>query len=179
MNDMKLKFVFNTNKIQESIGIVSEFLPDLKSSGMYHYFPFTEDALKDADFVQAQIARDTEQFHLDDVLKQLQEYWAAHKEKINSALFEYLAREKLLILPSYTCALTFYGPYGYYHTPDIVYLNITKGTTEFMIQTLLHEFLHLVLFERAKGLSDREVESIIDKTFVEIFGGLFPGYYVQ
>lgn len=176
---MELNFVFNTDKIQESIGIVSEFLPDLKSSGMYHYFPFTEGTLKDADFVQAQIARDTEQLHLDDVLKQLQEYWDTHEEKINAALSEYLVREKLSILPSYTCALTFYGPYGYYHTPNIVYLNITKGTTEFTIQTLLHEFLHLVLFEQVRGLSDREVETVIDKTFVEIFGRLFPDYYVQ
>lgn len=151
----------------------------MKDSGMYHYFPFTDDTLKDADFVRAKIARDTEEFHLGDVMKQLQEYWDTHEEKINMALSEYLAREKLSILPSYTCALTFYGPYGYYHTPDIVYLNITKGTTEFMIQTLLHEFLHLVLFERVKNLADKEVETVIDKTFVEILGQLFPEYYVQ
>jgi hypothetical protein len=176
---MKLNFVFNTDKIQESIGIVSEFLPDLKSSGMYYYFPFAGDTLKDADFVQAQIARDTEQFHLGDVLRQLQEYWETHEEKINNALSKYLAREKLSILPLYTCALTFYGPYGYYYTPDVVYLNVTKGTTELMTQTLLHEFLHLVLFEQTKNLSDREVETVIDKTFVEIFGRLFPEYYVQ
>lgn len=176
---MKLNFVFNTDKIQESIGIVSEFLPDLKSSGMYHYFPFTEDVLKDADFVRAQIARDTEQFRLDNVLKQIQEYWDTHEEKINMALSEYLSREKLSILPSYTCALTFYGPYGYYYTPDIVYLNVIKGTTEFMIQTLLHEFLHLVLFEQTKNLPGGEAETVIDKTFVEIFGRLFPDYYVQ
>ncbi len=176
---MKLNFVFNTDKIQESIEIVREFLPDLKSSGMYHYFPFTEDDLKNTDAIQAQIARDTEQFRLGDVLKQLQEYWEAHEAEINTALSEYLIREKLSILPSYTCALTFYGPYGYYHTPDIVYLNITKGTAEFMIQTLLHEFLHLVLFERVKGLPDREVETVIDKTFIEIFGRLFPDSYVQ
>lgn len=176
---MKLNFVFSTDKIQESIGIVSEFLPDLKSSGMYHHFPFTEDVLKDADFVRAQIARDTDQFHLGDVLKELQNYWEAHEEKINAALSKYFSREKLSILPSYTCALTFYGPYGYYHTPDTIYLNITKGTTEFMIQTLLHEFLHLVLFEQTKNLPDREVESATDKTFVEIFGHIFPDYYVQ
>jgi hypothetical protein len=176
---MKLNFVFNTDKIEESIGIVSEFLPDLKSSGMYHYFPFMDGTLKDADLVQAQIARDTAEFHPDNVSKQLQEYWEAHEEEINEALSEYLTREKLSVLPSYTCALTFYGPYGYYHTPDVVYLNITKGTTEFMIQTLLHEFLHLVLFERVKDLPDKEVETIIDKTFLEIFGELFPDYYVQ
>lgn len=91
----------------------------------------------------------------------------------------YLAREKLSVLSSYTCALTFYGPYGYYYTPDTVCLNVTKGTTEFMVQTLLHEFLHLVLFERVKDLPDKEVETIIDKTFLEIFGELFPEYYVQ
>ena len=176
---MKLNFIFNTDKIQESIGIVSEFLPDLKSSGMYYYFPFTDGTLKDTDFVEAQIARDTVEFHPDDALKQLQEYWDAHEEKINEALSKYLIREKLSVLPSYTSALTFYGPYGYYHTPDVVYLNITKGTTEFMIQTMLHEFLHLVLFGRAKDLPDREVESIVDKTFVEIFGRLFPEYAIQ
>lgn len=179
IDSMKLNLVFNTDKILESLGIVSEFLPDLKSSGMYHYFPFTEDVLKDGDFVRAQIARDTEQFHLSDILKELQEYWEVREEEVNDALSEYLTREKLPTLPSYTCALTFYGPYGYYHTPDIVYLNVTKGTTEFMIQTLLHEFLHLVLFERVKGLAEREVETVIDKAFVEIFGRLFPNYYVQ
>jgi hypothetical protein len=176
---VKLNLVFSTDKIQESIGIVSEFLSDLKSSGMYHYFPFSEGDLKDIDILGAQITHDMEQFHLDDVLKQLQEYWGAHEEKINAALSGYLTREQLSVLPSYTSALTFYGPYGYYHTPDTVYLNTTKGTTEFMIQTLLHEFLHLVLFERVKDLPDKEVETIIDKTFLEIFGELFPDYYVQ
>ncbi len=176
---MKLNFVFNTDKIQESIGIVSEFLPDLKSSGMYHYFPFSDDDLKSGDALRVKIVRDIEQFHLGNVLKQLQEYWEAHEGEINEVLSEYLAREKLSILPSYTCALTFYGPYGYYHTPDIVYLNITKRTTEFTIQTLLHEFLHLVLFERVKDLPDKEVETIIDKTFVEIFGKIFLNYYTQ
>lgn len=74
IDSMKLNFVFSTDKIQESIGIVSEFLPDLKSSGMYHYFPFVDDDLKNEGALHAQIIHDMEQFHVGDVLKQLQEY---------------------------------------------------------------------------------------------------------
>jgi hypothetical protein len=176
---MKLNFIFNTDKIEESVEIVSKFLPDLKRSGMYHYFPFTENDLQNTDAIQAQIARDIEQFHLDNTTRELQDYWEAHKEKINDALFAYLERENLSVSSPYICATTFYGPYGFYHTPDTIHLNITKGEIDFMIQTLLHEFLHLLLFERVRSLPENEGESVIDKTFVEIFGDLFPDYYVQ
>lgn len=179
IRNMKLNFIFNTDKIQESVEIVREFLPDMKRSGMYHYFPFAENDLQNTDVIQAQIDRDIEQFHLDNTTRDLKGYWEAHAEKINNALSSYLECENLPLNSVYVCAITFYGPYGFYNTPDTIYLNITKGEIEFMIQTLLHEFLHLLLFERVKSLPENEVESVIDKTFVEIFGNLFPDYYVQ
>lgn len=179
LRSMNLNFTFDSSKILASIGIVHEFLLFLRDSGMYHYFPFSDDDLTNSELVQAQVDRDAEHFQLGAATDELARYWESHAVAINNALAPYLAREGLTLEPSYTCALTCYGPYGYYYTPATVYVNITERTTDEHIQTILHELLHLVLYERTKDLGGVELEHVIDCTFVEVFGEIFPDYRVQ
>ena len=83
------------------------------------------------------------------------------------------------MLPRYLCVITPYGPYGFYRTPDTIFVNVSKRNVEQWFETLFHEMLHLILFEETQNKPWQESERIIDQTFVRVFGGLFPKYQVQ
>ena len=173
MKDLALDFDASEKSIIESIEIVKEFISFLEEMKMYYYFPFSE--MSEA-VIQTQIKVDSETFRLTDAETNIKVAWKKYASGIISKLSTITDTSNL---NAYRCVLTFYGPYGYYYTPDTIYVNITKGTPDEWIETLLHELLHLIFSEKIEGMEHLEEERFIDSKFVELFGDIFPNYQVQ
>lgn len=170
--------IFSTKNIIKSVDIVAELYPDLRLKGLYYYFPFTQEQLRTKQHIEEQIKQDLKNINIEDAEKKLVQSWNNNSGKIQTAL-DTLRDQGKIILPVYKCNLTFYGSYGYYYTPDTIFLNISKGSSEFWLETLLHEFLHLVLCDEILTLPYNESEKIVDELFIRLFGDMFPGYQKQ
>lgn len=175
---LETQIVFSTKNILESVKVVTGLYSDLLLQRVYYYFPFTEEQLRAEECIQEQIERDSKKIDIKSAEKELIQFWDTHKTQIYLAL-NTLRDEGKTILPIYKCNLTFYGSYGYYYTPDTIFLNIGKGKSEFWAETLLHEFLHLVLYNELLNLPYSESEKIVDEMFVQLFGNIFPNYQKQ
>jgi hypothetical protein len=174
MKDLTLNFDVSEKSIIESAEIVKEFVSFLEEMKMYYYFPFSQNA--STEDIKAQIKKDSVTFKIVEAEKNIKESWSKYAHSIIPKLST-LANGAHL--GRYRCALTFYGPYGYYYTPDTIYVNITKGTPDEWIETLLHELLHLIFSEKIESMEHLEEERFIDSTFVDLFGDIFPNYKVQ
>ncbi len=174
MKDLVLHFDVSEKSIIESAEIVKEFIPFLEEMKMYYYFPFSQKS--DFDNISTQIQKDSDTFKFVEAEKSIKESWKKYAPSIIPKL-SILSNDTHL--DKYRCVLTFYGPYGYYYTPDTIYINITKCNPDEWVETLIHEMLHLILSEQIKKLTHLEEERFIDKTFVELFGDIFPNYEVQ
>ncbi len=171
-----IDFSISINEIAESARITEEFIPFLENSKMYFYYPFSGELNEHK--LHEQIAEDSATFDLETAEKKMREEWNQHKEKIIS-----LVQSKSDIADAmnnnFKCVLTFYGPYGYFYTPDTVFVNVTKKEPTFWLETCLHEILHLVFESQDLDLSYEELEKKVDQSFVELFSEIFPQYETQ
>lgn len=174
MKDFILDFDVSEKSIIESAEIVKEFISFLEEMKMYYCFPFSQNDCTEE--IQIQIKKDSETFNYIEAEKKMKESWAKYAPSIIPKLS---TLTNSIHLGRYRCVLTFYGPYGYYYTPDTIYVNITKGTPDEWMETLLHELLHLIFSEKIEGMEHLEEERFIDSTFVDLFGDIFPNYQVQ
>jgi len=174
MKDLVLEFDVSEKSIIDSAEIVKEFVSFLEEMKMYYYFPFSENA--DTDTIRTQIKKDSETFKYLEAEDGIKRSWEKYAPAIIPKLSSLTNNARL---NRYRCVLTFYGPYGYYYTPDTIYINVTKCSPDEWIETLLHEMLHLILAEQIAGLEHLDEERLIDKTFVDLFGDIFPNYQVQ
>ncbi|OGD32053.1 hypothetical protein A3C91_03960 [Candidatus Azambacteria bacterium RIFCSPHIGHO2_02_FULL_52_12] len=172
------QIVFSVENVLESVKIVAELYPDLRLNGLYYYFPFTDEQLHAKEYVKEQIKHDSRKIDIKSAAKELVQFWNNNKKQIQTAL-DILRNEGKIILSVYKCNLTFYGSYGYYYAPDTLFLNVSKGNSEFWSETFLHELLHLVLYNEILSLPYNESEVIVDKIFIRLFGSMFPNYQKQ
>lgn len=174
MKDLVLNFDVSEESIIESAEIIKEFVPFLEEMKMYYYFPFSQ---KDTtDTIRTQIQKDSNTFKYVETEKSIKQGWEKYAPDIIPKLSTILSDSH----PNkYRCVLTFYGPYGYYYTPDTIYINVTKSSPDEWIETLVHEMLHLILSEKIEEMTHLEEERFIDATFIELFGSIFPNYKVQ
>lgn len=79
-----------------------------------------------------------------------------------------------------TCYLTTLGPYGYYSGPDEVFVNIWDAETGHVLETVVHEALHLILAGRLEGKTYEETEKAVDGCFLGPgLREVFPKYEAQ
>lgn len=174
--EMKISINFSDEELLRSVKIVEDFLPYLTSQGMFFYFPFTKTGDREA--VLKQINKDMMTYSPKVFLVKLENLWQELAPEILNRLSKFIVNSNEKIFTDYFCWLTMYGPYGYYDQPNKVYVNITKGNTEFMIETMLHEIIHLIVGQSSVNLSEN-IEGTVDALFAATFGDIFPNYYVQ
>lgn len=174
---MDINFIYNQREILNSARIVQSFTDDLKHSGMFCVIP--PEFLTDNSELKRDIKICEKRIKPLEIKRQLEKKWRMQGGNIIDTLKDYASTHCIHLHNEYKCVLTFYGPYGYYEMPDIIYLNISKGSYEFMLETILHELLHLALEKELVNKSALEREDKIDKVFIELFGDIFPDYHVQ
>lgn len=172
---ISLRFTDEDTHIFRSIEIVQNFLSFLEQSDMYYRFPFTPDELDTAE-IQKQIREDKHRYQSSKKVKSLLQEWQKYEAEIDEGL------QKLNLSftqSTYNCVLTFYGPHGYFHTTEGIFVNVTKKSVKNWLETSLHELLHILMFEQTKELNYEERERVIDTAFTKAFGEIFPNHYIQ
>lgn len=173
MRKICINFDTSSESIKQSIEIVRDFLPFLREHKMFYYYPFTPDS--DQRVIETQVMKDLHEFDYSRAVQTFTDYWSIYETRVLERL-EKISDAKV---QNYTCVLTMYGPQGYYYTPNKVFVNITKNDAADWIHTFVHELLHLIFFETTKEMLHEEVEKLIDKTLVDVFGDMFENYRVQ
>jgi len=118
-----------------------------------------------------------------DQSKYLEKKFLAQKQwpRIEDRFFSILKSLRLKPASKFYCYLSFYGPMGQYHTPNIIDVRVnTAGDIKDLPETIAHEIIHLVIHQKARGLKYEEIEGLVDLFFrLTEFRNLFPDYKFQ
>lgn len=166
---MSISLHTDTGKAKEQLDTLDEFMTSLPSGGMYFRHPEIVDI--DADFGSS-LFREKE--------RAIREAWKGRQESIETAIAEVLREHGVSEATDIRCYLVALGPYGYYNAPDEVFVNIWDAAVESVLETIVHESLHLALTGKTASLSYEDAERLIDSQFKKgLLFEIFPGYVVQ
>jgi hypothetical protein len=177
---MEIKIFSDIPHVQKSLEVVEEILPSLNSRGYYFYYPFNQSDSEDA--ILKQIRVDQKEKKYDKKVESFLKKWVKIERKILGELDKFIFDQKNDTVQELCCVLTMYGPYGYFYTPETIYVNLEQDKDiDFYVEVMLHESLHLILEKDAVYLNKSYIdkERIVDQTFVSLFGRYFPNYKVQ
>ncbi|MCD4706013.1 SprT-like domain-containing protein [bacterium] len=177
---MKIKIIYNSNIMKKELLFIESNLAYFKKNKMFFYFPF-ESIKKTSDKnIIKQIHKDEKHFQIEKIKKILEKQWAKKEKLVFNCLYKYNQKEKIFnIQKEYKCFLSFYGCYGYYNFSDEIYINI-NAKFEFIIETIIHELIHLLIYKNMNKKSYHQIEEKVDKIFIDSsLNKIFPDYKVQ
>lgn len=177
---MNIKIHSDIPYIIKSLEVVEEIVPDLKSMGYYYYYPFNN--LVPEDKIITQIRADIEEKKFIEKVESVIKEWGKIEKEVLDELRKFISDRKYVTTQELFCILTMYGPYGYFYTPQTVYVNIEQEKdVSFFLGVMLHESLHLILENDEHYLNKTyiEKEKEVDETFISLFGRYFPNYMIQ
>ncbi|OIQ02304.1 MAG: hypothetical protein COZ86_03700 [Candidatus Moranbacteria bacterium CG_4_8_14_3_um_filter_41_13] len=173
---MEIYFEYNDESVRRSIDILRPFLPGIPES---MHFRYPEELLAGKDNSSV-IENDDHLYDASNMKNALAYLWREKRNVLSNALVAYCEKGGISLYEEYSCAMTFYGPYGFYELPCNIFLNVAMGKdVEFLFETMLHELLHIVLNNQLENLPYVEREKMVDNTFVKIWGDEFPSYEKQ
>jgi hypothetical protein len=172
---MKIELKIDFNKTQEQIPVIKDFLPQIKKVGMYYYWPFdnsTDTATKQM------IESDINDPVFLSKFQQLCSAWSNLETEITVAIKEIVAKQNdVELLDSYQCYILPYGCYGYYNPPNEIFINIRDAEINHILETIIHELLHLIFIKQVNKKSHHELEQFIDDFFTsKELQKIFPNY---
>ena len=173
---MELQFSAKHGEVRESIEILRGDIPSLEKSGMFYYYPFDSESNTRSDEATRQIVVDSDHLDIDKKAVEAKIWWGNISSTVNKAL---VSEPNLELRDIYRCVVTPYGPYGYFRQPDQIFVNADHKNIEKIVETALHEVLHLAIGDNSRGMNDRDVEATIDSLFVKALGEIFPKYKTQ
>ncbi len=174
---MEIRFFYDTKSVQKSVDILRPFAGHVPASMRFRY---PEKLLEGGDIASAVLKADEDAYNPSKMRDALAHLWEEKKNVVLDSLMVYCERNNLSLYEEYFCALTFYGPYGFYELPDTVFLNVAmEKDADFLFETMLHELLHIVLGNQLESMEYMDREKLVDDTFVEIWGSEFPLYEKQ
>jgi uncharacterized protein YjaZ len=111
--------------------------------------------------------------------KAVKENW----NKVSSQVFNILKELELVRRDHYSCHISLYGPQGQYEYPDIIDIRIVnENDIKEANETIAHELLHLLIFNKAKKLrlDYQTTEGLVDLFFTETrLKDIFPYYKIK
>lgn len=174
---MRVEIIYNVDKVKSELDFLKNNLSFFENNKMFYYFPFKK---LEKELISKQIKLDEKKFEIDKRVKLITKKW----ERVETAFFGYLKKidkqnEFFNFENHYKCFLSFYGCYGYFRFPGQVYVNI-GADLDFVIETIAHELIHLLVYEKVENKSYEEIEVIVDKIMIDSeFKKLFPRYKIQ
>jgi len=103
-------------------------------------------------------------------------------QKIEKKVFDILDSFNFKIKNKYICHISRYGPEGQFKYPNIVNLRINNKDIKNANETIAHEIIHLLIYNKAKKLklNYRQTEGMVDLFFAETeLKSIFPKYKLQ
>ncbi len=166
---MNIKFVFNEKSIRGEFSTLQMFLSKMQSNKIPYYFPFiTTNNEKNRDYIARKIKEDMNN------LLYKKRCVAAKKEwlKLKNPIINYLSINPIIkkhgkLRSKYVCIMTPYGPQGYYNPPHTIIVSIKLNKISNILETIMHELIHLILYEYLKRFSYRKQEKIIDNIILK------------
>lgn len=156
---------YNEKIILEDIFEIRKNLRFFKKNNIPVYFPFSNETLKNKKKIINQINEDGKNSHPENIAAEINKFLARYEKEIIDNLREY--DHSFKIRKRYKVFLNYYGCDGYYNFPDTIVINIHDKNTEYMLETLFHELIHLLIFESQKRKGFEETEKIVDKIFIK------------
>ena len=98
-------------------------------------------------------------------------------QKIEKKVFDILDSFNFIIKNKYICHISRYGPEGQFKYPNIVNLRINNKDIKNANETIAHEIIHLLIYNKAKKLklNYRQTEGMVDLFFAETeLKSIFP-----
>lgn len=177
---MKIDIVYDTNRIKRELPFIASNIAYFEKNKMFSYFPFKIESNIDLDEIDRQIIKDENHFQITTLQNTICEEWA----KKEALVFKYLNDFNKVVNVfefenEYTCFLTFYGCYGYYDYPNEIYVNV-DAKPEFIIETIVHELIHLLIQKKMGMKPHQEIEEFVDDVFKSSgLAELFTNYESQ
>jgi len=164
---MKIKIVYDRKNLIEELSVIKKMLPHFKKNKMYFYFPFDKHNLNEEDYIVAIIKEDEKNSAL---LKKIAELKKRVKiiEKNLSEYIEKNPENVFEIFNEYVCYVTMYGCYGYYRTPNKIFVNLKDKDIDFHSETIVHEIAHILLHKKIKGYPYEKKEECVDEIVEKI-----------
>ncbi len=163
---MKIKIIYDKKQIKKELPFIERNIQHFKKNKMFFYFPFEPVAMKDNLMINKQIKKDEERLKIEQTKNKIINEWEKKEEIVFKLLREYNNIEKCMeIRGKYVCFLIFYGCYGYYDYPDKIFINI-NAKIEFILETIIHELIHLFVYQKSKNKEYHEIESLVDSIFI-------------
>ncbi|MFH1457308.1 MAG: hypothetical protein ABIF17_04345 [Patescibacteria group bacterium] len=103
-------------------------------------------------------------------------------KKAEKDFFEIVSKYKFKVRNKYCCYISLYGPMGQFFYPDSIDVRATKKDIKLINETIAHEIIHLLIFNKIKKLKldYKETESIVDLFFKQTeLKEIFPNYQLQ
>jgi hypothetical protein len=165
---MKITLHADLKKAESQVITMEEFHSDLSSVNMYFRYPECIDIKADFNSVEFQ-----------DKIKKTQHSFERIEADVIKAL-EMISLEYQGHNLEIYCYIVSLGTYGYFNEPNEIYVNAWDAGIEFILETIVHEALHLILANYTKKMSYEETEQCIDSMFSRpVLRNLFPNYKVQ
>ena len=177
---MKVKIVYDINKIKNELFFIENNLAYFKKNKMFFYFPF-ESIKKTSDKkIIEQMHKDEKRFKIKKIKEKIEKKWEEKENSVFEYLYKYNKKGKNLEFENeYKCYLSFYGCYGYYDFPNEIFVNI-NAKIEFIIETIIHELIHLLIYKKTAKKPYQEIEKIVDEIFINSrLNMIFPKYEKQ
>lgn len=160
---MKTNFfevIYDENRIIDEVREVADSLDFYKKNNIKYYFPFSSRNPSNED-IEQQNEAEKQRNKPAVVLQEIQSFFSNHEAQISDYLERY--DPKLKLKRTYYIYLSYYGCDGYYYSPNAVVVNIHGKKVEYILETIIHELVHL-LVEDEEYSQKNEVE--VDDIFM-------------
>jgi len=159
-----IKFQFN---IESEVRRVKETLDNLKWLTKNNYRFLLPNGIKDSKDTKIEMIRKLVEDEYDLKIYQIAESAILKSWEGNNGLMRRINQKMSgsYMLDEITVVLTRYGTQGSYMTPNSVIINISNIPPEYLIKTVIHEFLHLMIEHLVKKYS---VEHWVKERIVDL-----------
>lgn len=166
---MPIIITSDIQKAREQVPTLTDFKKDLPSDRMYFRFP-----------AELDIEGDFRSVNFQEREKVVREVWEKKRGVVTETLGEIAAEYGLDKPQDIRAYLITLGPYGYFDPPNEVYVNIWDAPVDHVLETIVHESLHILLAAKTEGMSYEETEKFIDSQFLRPqLAETFPNYQMQ
>lgn len=178
---MDIKFIFNKKDVQGEFSRLQSFLFKMRDNRIPYYFPFTATNIKNHKYITNKIKKDINN------LVYKRKYLSTKKEwlKLKNIIINFLLANPVIkkygkLRSKYICIMTPYGPQGYYNPPNTIVVSIKLNKNSDIFETIVHELIHLILYDRLKSFSYKKREKTVDDIILKSnFKNIFTKYKSQ